>query len=122
MIARWAAYFLSLCLSACWGGAGLSGSTPAGPGELSVQVDNGWGEVWVDGERLTDESPLNAWVLPAGEHALRVLHPPSEGVFVDRVIDIRSDCMTILIVDAKDGRQTVEFAGDGPEDAQRCAR
>ena len=78
MRCRWIACLLALGLLACWHEAAPT-PTPGAPGELSVQVDNGWGEIWVDGERLTDEFPLNAWVLPAGQHVLRVLHPPAIG-------------------------------------------
>ncbi len=67
------------------------------------------GRVWVDGKRLVEGSQLNTWPLGVGRHALRVVHPPNGQVIADTTIEVGSDCMTIFIVDAKDGTHATRY-------------
>ncbi len=47
---------------------------PAAPGKVTVQVKDGWGDVYIDGRKV-DTTPLMNHALPAGEHTVRVVNP-----------------------------------------------
>jgi hypothetical protein len=84
-------------------------ATPAAIGELTVNVTEGWGEVWLDGERVTDETPLNAWETTAGEHAVRVVNPESGAVLYDGPVEVRPNVMIILHLDGRGGHNVEIF-------------
>ncbi|MBW2464892.1 MAG: hypothetical protein JRH11_24800 [Deltaproteobacteria bacterium] len=81
----------------------------AADGEVTVDVNGGWGEVWLDGERVTDETPLNAWAASRGTHRVRVVNPESGAVLVDTQVEVRSEVMTILHVNAAARSHRVEY-------------
>lgn len=68
---------------------------PAGMGLLSVEVIGGWGQVYVDGVRLADRTPLEGAPLAAGEHSLRVVNPTTGS----------ERTKTVLITAGKETRQ-----------------
>jgi hypothetical protein len=59
------------------------------PGRLSVNVSRGWANVYIDGRKLAETTPLANHALPPGEHTIRVSNPEL-GIEQSRKITVRS--------------------------------
>ena len=59
---------------------------PAAPGKVTVQVKDGWGDVYIDGRKV-DTTPLMNHPLPAGEHTVRVVNPAT-GLDASRTVTV----------------------------------
>ena len=49
---------------------------PAALGTIGLQIDDGWGEVFLKGKKV-GKAPNQALQLPVGHHRLRIVNPPS---------------------------------------------
>ncbi len=74
---------------------------PAATGTLSVRALP-WVEVWVDGERVARETPLQGHRLPAGPHVLTVANP-ALGFRAEQPFTIEADAEVAFVVDVKAG-------------------
>ena len=81
-------------------------------GALTVNVRGGWAEVWLDGVRVTDETPLNAWESSVGEHDVRVVQPESGVELFSGAVEIRPEVMTIVHIDAAGRTHRFEYFED----------
>ncbi|MFB6375443.1 MAG: PEGA domain-containing protein, partial [Bradymonadaceae bacterium] len=87
-----------------WGSSGGGGSgkenSSAGGGEtdgqkekkgfLSVQVQKGWGKVYVDGNKVASETPLVNYAIEPGEHVVKVYYPVLKRYSEERTVEIKS--------------------------------
>ena len=51
-------------------------AVPEAPGKISVNVSEGWAEVWIDGQKV-ETTPLYNYELAAGTHTIKVVNPSS---------------------------------------------
>jgi serine/threonine-protein kinase len=78
-------------------------SSQSRPGLLSVFTLGAWAEVWIDESRVTRETPLKSHHISAGKHRLRVVHPESGKVYVDREIAVDPDVALDVTVTTSTG-------------------
>lgn len=67
------------------GNAGSRIAAAGNRGFLSVEVPNGWGEVWIDGLRVGQRTPLQNVSVAAGTRTVRVVNPQTGK---ERTIDV----------------------------------
>jgi hypothetical protein len=48
-------------------------------GFLTLRVLGGWGEVWLDGVKIADRTPLNRREVAAGKRSVRIVNPVTRG-------------------------------------------
>lgn len=63
-------------------------ATPEAPGRLSVNVSEGWAEVYVDGQKIED-TPVYNYEISAGSHTIKVVNPKT-GFEATRSVRIQS--------------------------------
>ena len=61
---------------------------PPEPGTLSVNVNRGWADVYLDGEKI-ETTPLYGYTVSAGPHTIRIVNP-NTGAELSRKITVRS--------------------------------
>jgi hypothetical protein len=81
-------------------------ATPVAPGRLNVTA-RPWVEVWVDGKKVADDTPLRNHSLPAGRHMIRVVHPDS-GFSKEAPFDVKADGEVRVFVDVPSKKLTIE--------------
>ena len=69
-------------------GRNLSAKEADAPGKVSVNVSQGWAEVWIDGQKI-ETTPLFNHELSAGNHSIRVYNP-STGLDETRSVRVQS--------------------------------
>lgn len=79
---------------------------PIATGRLTVKAFP-WVEVWVDGKRLWDRTPVRSQPLPAGKHVLRFRND-ALAYSAEKTVTITANADTILKVDTESGTITVD--------------
>lgn len=81
----------------------------SGTGRLTVFAKP-WAEVWIDGRRIAESTPLKDHSVPAGAHTVRIVNP-ARHFSAERKITFRDGVGMLVRADVRAGTVEVERAG-----------